>query len=222
MGRKLLYLASVKERLNAKAVADRNQELYEKSKGFENFYPTEYHYASNEMSLSQISTQYDRTNVDYTMSWSENTQTITTGFTHVHPFPSCPSPADAFMGALGINSTGTNSMISKQKEIFYQQFYSTVITERNVYVITIKNKTKWLEESSKVAQREEEFTELKNEYKEKFDLNETDAQLRAFLEMYGGIVNLYRSSKTYRSMADLNYKNIFLGPEKYVIDTPRL
>lgn len=148
-------------------------------------------------------------NVSLTTSW-DATKGYTVGYTHVHPKNGAPSPSDLFIGSHQAKDWSTYNLPASDKSIFIDYFTSTVITDNEIYVITIKDATKWeqkldLQNSSARAAANAEYLRLANEYME---INQkykdtVGAQLYALLNMYGDTVNIYRAN---RNESTLDFK----------------
>ncbi len=163
---------------------------------FETDLNTDTYIASNQV----VHTNNNRHEVDYRMSWSSANNTLTVGFTHIHTFDSAPSAKDLFVGRIGFVNPGGPTMNTAQQQVFLEYFTSTVVTENNTYVVTIKDQTKWLEYTTEAAVEQAQAKWLKavDQYREnnKGALN-SEAQEHALIKLFGDVVNIYKAPRNH-------------------------
>ena len=147
------------------------------------------------------------------MTWSDDK--IKVGFHHAHPFDNAPSITEAFNGSEGYAQLiQQGSPALGYKNAFSKYFSSTVVTPNYIYAITIKNESKWKELSANLnklqAQSEELFLKLREANR---TWNTEEIQERAFLDLIGEAVNLYRVNvpTIWDEFGFLEYKNIEIG-----------
>lgn len=128
--------------------------------------------------------------------WGTNDDVeVTVDYTHTHPFKSGPTSIDIFSGIGVYMATSNGSMdalSAAQKEVYLSYHSINVMTTNNDYAITITDPAKWV---SRYANREADFNkfqDLAKRYK-KLGYDVHTAQEIALLDLYGDMIQLYRS-----------------------------
>ncbi|NGF57115.1 hypothetical protein G5B00_11380 [Parapedobacter sp. SGR-10] len=148
--------------------------------------------SSKEFKVNPVKTSNNPAGVNLDTRWSP-LDGYTIGYTHIHPSNSAPSPSDLFFGSQWYSSVPT-----AEQSIYSSYYTSTVMTDDYIYVITIKNTTRWsgidLSVQSNRDAANDEYRRLTHEYMKTLGwTNSVESQLSALLEMYGNTVNIYRS-----------------------------
>ncbi|MGA6121635.1 hypothetical protein [Sphingobacterium anhuiense] len=138
-------------------------------------------------------------NVNLNTRWNA-TDGYTVGYTHSHPKNGAPSPSDLFIGADTYRDWASYNLPTAQKNIYADYYTSTIVTDNQIYVVTIKDPVKWgngLDLSNQQARDDAKikYRDLANEYMRNTQLYDdtVNGQLYALLNMYGDAVNIYRA-----------------------------
>ncbi|GGH06881.1 hypothetical protein FAZ19_03760 [Sphingobacterium alkalisoli] len=131
-------------------------------------------------------------NVNFSTRWSAATG-YTIGYTHTHPNNSAPSPSDLFIGTQWYNTVPVG-----ERSIFAGYYTSTIITDDYLYVVTVKDETKWaaidLSDPTARTQANTEYQQHAQEFfRDTQRKSRVEAAEYALLTMYGDAVNIYRS-----------------------------
>lgn len=131
--------------------------------------------------------------MNFSTRWN-STDGYTVGYFHSHPNNSAPSPSDLFFGSKWYNSVPTN-----ERSIFAGYFTSTIVADDYIYVVTVKDETKWatidLADTTSRSNENKKYRKIADDYMDNNQLysDTKGAQLFALLKMYGDAVNIYRT-----------------------------
>lgn len=132
---------------------------------------------------------------------------ITAIYTHTHGFNSAPSAYDIFAG---IEPYMDNLLNSTQKSKYLGYHSINVLTTNASYSITITDPSKWVNRNITMTDDMVLYNEKTIKYMNS-GLDREIAQERALLEIYGDMINLYKSS-----LGDANFKPIVLNNNQIV------
>lgn len=141
--------------------------------------------------------------------WLPNNQVeVTTDYNHTHPFESGPSSIDVFEGIFPYMATSNSSMdaLSPAQKTVYLSYHSiNVMTPDHDYTIIITDPTKWVNRYADQAADFDKFLKLSKEYKESGN-NPHTAQELSLLDLYGDMIQIYRSDAGQANFEPLSAK----------------
>lgn len=142
-------------------------------------------------------------------NWLPNNQVeVTADYSHTHPFQSGPSAMDVFSGIFPYMATSTGNMTTlstTQKQVYLNYHSINVMTTNHDYAITITDPAKWVSRYPNMAADQDKFRDLFRKY-EKSGYDGHTAQELALLDLYGDMIQLYRSDVGKANFEPVIYK----------------
>jgi hypothetical protein len=141
--------------------------------------------------------------------WKANDQVeVTVDYTHTHGFESAPSSIDVFSGIgiyMATSNANMDALSPAQKQVYLSYHSINVMTANHDYAITITDPVKWV---NRYPNRQADFEKYRN-LTERYSNQSYDwhtAQELALIELYGDMMQLYRSDVGAANFKPLNAK----------------
>lgn len=142
-------------------------------------------------------------------NWLPNNQVeVTADYSHTHPFESGPSAMDVFSGIFPYMATSTGSMTAlspAQKQTYLSYLSNNIMTTNHDYAKTITDPAKWVSRYPNMAADQDKFKKMFRKYENSGYEGHT-AQELALLDLYGDMIQLYRSDVGKANFEPVIYK----------------
>lgn len=142
-------------------------------------------------------------------NWLPNNQVeATVDYVHTHPFESAPSSTDVFSGIeiyMATTNANHTALSPAQKQTYLSYHSINVMTTNHDYAITITDPAKWV---SRYGNRKVDFEKFRgmSERYSRLGYGWHTAQELALLDLYGDMIQLYRSDVGANDFKPLNVK----------------